>query len=72
MSGELPSLAAVEQRAAAAGLLLRLQCRPLLALQPLRVVVALPPAMGRGWVLPKNASGAALVSMSAACRKKSW
>jgi hypothetical protein len=60
MTAELPSLAAVEQRAAAAGLLLRLQCRPLLALQPLRVVVALPRPgappllLGelKGWAVP--------------------
>jgi hypothetical protein len=58
--GSLPTLAAVEQRAAAAGLLLRLQCRPLLALQPLRVVVArprpgaAPVLLGelKGWAVP--------------------
>ena len=58
--GSLPTLAAVEQRAAAAGLLLRLQCRPLLALQPLRVVVARPrPGAAplllgelKGWAVP--------------------
>jgi len=60
MSGELPSLAAVEQWAVAAGLLLRLQCKPLLGLQPLRVVVARPRPgappllLGelKGWALP--------------------
>ena len=58
--GSLPTLAAVEQRASAAGLLLRLQCRPLLALQPLRVVVARPrPGAAplllgelKGWAVP--------------------
>ena len=58
--GSLPTLAALEQWAAARGLLLRLQCRPLLGVQPLRVVVARPrPGAAplllgdlKGWALP--------------------
>jgi len=55
-----PSLAAIEQRAAAHGLLLRLQVRQVLALTTLRVVVARPRdgqaplLLGelKGWALP--------------------
>ena len=55
-----PGLEAIEQRAAAAGLLLRLQVRQLLGLRTLRVVVARPRPgqppllLGelKGWVLP--------------------
>jgi len=58
--GRLPSLAEVEQRAAARGLLLRLQCRQLLGVWTLRVVVArrregqAPLLLGelKGWALP--------------------
>jgi hypothetical protein len=56
----LPSLVAIEQRAAAAGLLLRLQVRELLGLRTVRVVVArarpgqTPVLLGelKGWALP--------------------
>ena len=56
----LPSLAAIEQRAAARDLLLRLQVRELLGLRTLRVVVARPrPGQApvllgelKGWALP--------------------
>ena len=60
MSQPLPSLVAIEQRAAARGLLLRLQVRELLGLRTLRVVVARPrpnqtPQLLwelKGWALP--------------------
>ncbi|MEY4298254.1 MAG: hypothetical protein RLZZ423_1433 [Cyanobacteriota bacterium] len=57
----LPTLAAIEQRAAAQALLLRLQVRELLGLRSLRVVVARPRPgqppllLGelKGWALPR-------------------
>ena len=60
MTQPLPSLVAIEQRAAAAGLLLRLQVRKLLGLRTVRVVVArarpgqTPLLLGelKGWALP--------------------
>ena len=60
MTQPLPSLVAIEQRAAAAGLLLRLQVRELLGLRTLRVVVArarpgqTTVLLGelKGWALP--------------------
>lgn len=60
MTQTLPSLVAIEQRAAARGLLLRLQVRQLLGLRTLRVVVArprpgqMPLLLGelKGWALP--------------------
>lgn len=60
MNQPLPSLGAIEQRAAARGLLLRLQVRGLLGLRTLRVVVArerpgqTPVLLGelKGWALP--------------------
>lgn len=58
--GHVPTLVEIEQLAAARGLLLRLQCRPLLGVRPLRVVVArrregqAPLLLGelKGWALP--------------------
>jgi hypothetical protein len=66
----LPSLAAIEQRAAAWGLLLRLQVRQRLALRTLRLVVARPrPGQAplllgelKGWALP-TANGLRLDTM---------
>jgi hypothetical protein len=70
MSEPLPSLGAIEQRAAARGLLLRLQVRQLLGLRTLRVVVARPRPgqtpllLGelKGWAL-SHASGLQLDTM---------
>jgi hypothetical protein len=66
----LPSLAAIEQRAAGRGLMLRLQVRRLLAVTTLRVVVARaregqpPLLLGelKGWALP-TAAGLQLDTM---------
>lgn len=66
----LPSLAAIEQRAAARGLMLRLQVRRVLAVTTLRVVVARaregqpPLLLGelKGWALP-TADGLQLDTM---------
>ncbi|MFM8524634.1 MAG: hypothetical protein ACKOCM_03310 [Cyanobacteriota bacterium] len=63
MNQPLPTLGAIEQCAAARGLLLRLQVRELLGLRTLRVVVAqprsgeMPVLLGelKGWALPIRA-----------------